>query len=38
VTKALWMLAYAALCLADFLVAWGKDYVGERVKGEEPKE
>jgi hypothetical protein len=31
--KPLWMLAYAVLCLAEFLVSWGKDYVGDRVKG-----
>jgi hypothetical protein len=30
--RAAWLVLFAALCCAEFLVTWGKEYVGAKVK------
>jgi len=31
-------MAYAFLCLAEFLITWAKDWVGEELKGKPPED
>jgi hypothetical protein len=35
--RVLLAIAYAGLCLAEFLIGWAKEWIEKQLKGEEPK-
>lgn len=35
--RLLWILLYAVLCAAEFLISWAKEHVEERIKGKPPE-